>query len=201
MKTLLALFTLVSLNAHAELRSSDLKACAFPDANKKVFTIPGKSGVVYKFKGKDVYKITLTPQAKSFKSTALAPNVCFDSESGEKLTAKDCKEARSSLKLDGYSLNEAYQAIMEDYKNQISRLMEDAGDTEPEDRYVEAGDAKFVIQSLQACLKLSPLSNFAKQKQTETVNAAEALSDIFNIAKPSEEISKNRSAGSAKSAR
>lgn len=182
MKTLLLVLTLVSSQAHAELTVADLKKCAYSNTKSKFFSIPGKTNVVYKFKGNDVYKITLPAQPGPFSASAMSKGVCFDREHGEGLETKECKnEARAVLKLDGTSLNEVYEAMMEDYKDQISEFMDSASGTEKEDLFVQAGEVKDLAKRLEHCKELSPLSTYAKKKQKEALDASDILKQTYGI--------------------
>jgi hypothetical protein len=182
MKILLLVLTLVSLQARAELTVSDLKKCAYSSTKSKFFSIPGKTNVVYKFKGNDVYRITLPAQPGPFSASAMSKGVCFDREHGEGLETKECKnEARAVLKLDGYSLNEVYEAVMGDYKDQISEFMDSASGTEKEDLFVQAGEAKDLAKRLEHCKELGPLSTYAKKKQKEALDASDILKQTYGI--------------------
>jgi hypothetical protein len=182
MKTLsiaLAL-TFLSSFAHADLTAAKLKEC-FANTKTKFLSTPGKTNVVYRFKGSDVYKITLA-QPGPFAASAMSKGVCFDRESTEALATKECKEAKSVLKLDGYSLNEAYEAVMEDYKSQITEFMESAMDTpEKEDLRAQVGEVKAMLKQLETCEKLGPLSTFAKKKLSEANDAAAILRSTYSI--------------------
>jgi hypothetical protein len=95
------------------------------------------------------------------------------------------------LKLDGYSLNEAYEAVMEDYKAQISEFMTDAADNvktsgpdnEENGNYAQADAAKILIEQLEKCQDLGPLSSYAKKKLKDAKDAAEILAVTYSINK------------------
>jgi hypothetical protein len=177
--------TLITLPAHAELTTAQIKNCAsyVNGHTEDLLKISQKDlGARYIIEGSDVYKMTL-PLDGSFikldpKVFPTTRGLCYStdrlySRESSELTESQLKHCQTTPavgfeKLSGTRLNEAFEAVMDRFRSTIEdQFMYSAGPDgkiDADTAMGQSGELKALSRGLDDCGRMTPLSSYALAK-------------------------------------